>query len=483
MKPVILTTGDFVESGRATAIVYKNDYARCITAAGGIPMGAGNVARAADYAAFADALLLTDGPGIHVSRYGDTQIGPMLGNDTQRDDLDFALCRAFMAAGKPILGIGRGAQVLNVALGGTVDRKLKQYEYDDAGCVCCAPEGYSLAYEPVSRFTHEYGIHSIETVGSALLPDGTHVVNTFHTTANKDLGEGLKVTAVGPDGVVEAVENAEKHWYGIQWHPELDRLDCRADQRIFDKFVAAARPFALQPRPRTDRAVITVGGGVCLDPVFEQPGWILFSSYLHAVGSADGLVVVPMDESCAQDYAEITDGLIMTGSASWVPRPALRAKAMVDSENRRTVLDRALFHAFEDAVKPIFGICLGMQRINQHTGGCMSRQFKTKVGVEHMLSEHLCLAEDGSLLHKLFGPRFMVNSRHNCRIEEAGKGMKITARAPDGTIEATEHESLPIYGFQFHPERTRGDMPDPPTGPDSTPLFKELIRMALEHRK
>jgi len=482
MKPVILTTGDFVESGRSTAIVMKKDYAKRIAAAGGIPMGAGNVARAADYAAFADALLLTDGPGIHVSRYGDIQQGPMIGNDTQRDDLDFALCRAFIAAGKPILGIGRGAQVLNVALGGTVNRKVKQYEFDEGGCVCSVPDGYSLAYEPVSRFTHEYGTHIVSVAGSALLPDGQHLVNTYHTTANQTIGEGLTVTAVGPDGLVEAVENAEKHWYGLQWHPELDSIDCRADQSIFDKFVDAARPFASQPRPRTERAVITVGGGVCLDPMFEQPGWVLFTSYLHAIGSADGIVVVPMMESCAEDYARITDGLILTGSATWIPRPTLRAKAMVESENIRTVLDRALFHAYESAEKPIFGICLGMQRINQHTGGCMSRQFKTKVGVEHMLSEHLCLAEEGSLLHKIFGPRFIVNSRHNCRIEEPGQGMKITARAPDETIEATEHLHLPIYGFQFHPERTRGDFPDPPAGPDSTPLFRELIRMALERR-
>ena len=96
MKPVILTTGDFVTSGRATAIVVKNDYAHCITAAGGIPLGSGNVRAAEDYAAFADGLVLTDGPGIHPSRYGGIQNGPMADNDTQRDDLDIALCKAFI---------------------------------------------------------------------------------------------------------------------------------------------------------------------------------------------------------------------------------------------------------------------------------------------------------------------------------------------------------------------------------------------------
>jgi putative glutamine amidotransferase len=254
------------------------------------------------------------------------------------------------------------------------------------------------------------------------------------------------------------------------------------DQSIFDKFVEAARPFAEQPRPRTAKPVISVNGGVSLDETFERPGWIMFASYLYAVTSSGGIPVVPMVEASTDDYAAVTDGLIMTGSASWVPRPQLKAKAMVESENLRTSLDRSLFHSFERVAKPIFGICLGMQRINQHTGGCFSRQFKTRIGVEHMLSEHMCHAEEGSLLHKVFGSDFLVNSRHNCRVEEIGHGMKVTARAPDGTIEATEHETLPIYGFQFHPERSRGDMPDPPGAPDSTPLFRELMRMALEHR-
>ncbi len=56
--------------------------------------------------------------------------------------------------------------------------------------------------------------------------------------------------------------------------------------------------------------------------------------------------------------------------------------------------------------------------------------------------------------------------------------------ADDGkTIEAIEHETLPIYCFQFHPERMRGDVPDPPFGPDSTPLFKWFGDKCLEFRK
>lgn len=98
------------------------------------------------------------------------------------------------------------------------------------------------------------------------------------------------------------------------------------------------------------------------------------------------------------------------------------------------------------------------------------------------MSEHEITAVPGSVLHELYGERFLVNSRHNNRVERVAEGFRITATADDGTIEAIEHETLPIWGFQFHPERMRGDIPDPPFGPDSTPLFAWFAKKCKENQ-
>ena len=61
--------------------------------------------------------------------------------------------------------------------------------------------------------------------------------------------------------------------------------------------------------------------------------------------------------------------------------------------------------------------------------------------------------------------------------------IRVTAQAEDDVIKAIEHETLPIFGFQFHPERMRGDRRDPLNGPDSTPLFRAFIEKCIEYKK
>lgn len=486
MKPVILTTADIIEIPRGSGLVAKVEYAKRITAAGGVAMGASSVPQAAEYAAFADALLLTDGPGIHSSRYGDYDrgMGGPRDNDTQRDDLDIALCKAFLAAGKPILGIGRGAQILNICLGGTINAKLQRSLIVD-GQVSDKKMGQRVFInQPLKSLNHALGTHTIQVSGSSLLPDGEKLVNSYHTSAVAKLADGLKVTATSIDGTVEAFEAVDKPWFGVQWHPEHAYLDYQPDTALFEKFVELAKPFAAEPRPRTKYAAIAVNGGGALDPFFEERGWIMGRTYLNAVYAGGGLAVLTIDEDTTEEYAQLADGLIMTGAFSWVPRPAVALKGSVEAGSHRHEMDQGLFFNFKKLEKPIYGICLGEQMMNLYSGGSLSLYFKEDIHNEHMLSEHYCKADKGSLLNKLFGDEFLINSRHNNRVERVAEGFKVTAVAShDDTIEAIEHETLPIYGFQFHPERTRGDLPDPPLAPDSTPLFAELMKMSLERRK
>lgn len=99
------------------------------------------------------------------------------------------------------------------------------------------------------------------------------------------------------------------------------------------------------------------------------------------------------------------------------------------------------------------------------------------------MHKHEIVAEPGSLICELFGEKFITNSRHNNRIDQLADGLKITARSHDGVIEAIEHESQPIYAVQWHPERMRGDLPDPFDGPDTTVLFQKFSEICTEHKK
>ena len=142
--------------------------------------------------------------------------------DPARDRHELALWAAARARGLPVLGICRGMQLVNVALGGTLIPEVPNH---DAGPdreiathqVTCAP-GSQLA----------------KAVGAPAC-----AVNTIHHQAIAQLGRGLVTTAWAPDRCIEAVEATEGPWFvGVQWHPEL-MLDAAAGQALLNAFVAA----------------------------------------------------------------------------------------------------------------------------------------------------------------------------------------------------------------------------------------------------
>lgn len=147
-----------------------------------------------------DALLLPGGGDIDPSRF----MAPLLANgsevlDAPRDELEFTIFDEFFRAGKPILGICRGLQVINVALGGSIWQDLPSQR----GLIHAAPEG-------CPPLTHK-----------VIFTDGdTESVNSYHHQAVNHLGRGLLVTARSPDGVVEALEHDTLPIRAVQWHPE-----------------------------------------------------------------------------------------------------------------------------------------------------------------------------------------------------------------------------------------------------------------------
>lgn len=152
-------------------------------------------------------LLITGGPDVDPARYKATP-HPATRPDVSRERLDWELLTVVLERGLPVLGICYGCQLLNVRYGGTLIQHLP-----DEG------KGGHRVREP-----KDFLAHSVELDGGSQLLGGLpreFRVNSRHHQAVAKVGDGLRVTAVAPDGVVEALEaKGEPFVLGIQWHPE-----------------------------------------------------------------------------------------------------------------------------------------------------------------------------------------------------------------------------------------------------------------------
>ena len=230
------------------------------------------------------------------------------------------------------------------------------------------------------------------------------------------------------------------------------------------------------------RPVIMIGWSSCLDDQFYSHGMMLLRAYELAVTVNGGIPLIPLEGSCADDYAKLADGLILPGAQRETVVSAVSSQMKKVMSNRREAFHEDLLEAFLKAEKPVMGICEGCQKINCFLGGTLNVDLEKICGVTHWNSGHEISCEKGSLIERLWGGTPVVNSFHNFAIEKPGEGIKITAVSPQGNAEAFEHERLPIYGFQFHPERMRGDEKLPADGADGDVIFKEFIRICSERK-
>jgi putative glutamine amidotransferase len=192
-------------------------YLRALEAAGGIPalihLTRDTEVLDAHYA-HCDAILFAGGEDIEPAHYGATS-HPKLGpTNPEQDEVELTLARRAVADGKPVLGICRGIQLLNVALGGTL--------YQDIGSEIAGALNHS---ESTEQRDMAHPAHSITLAQGSWLADqldmDTPIVNTLHHQALRDIAPGLRVTGRAPDGVVEVVEGAGQGFIlGVQCHPE-----------------------------------------------------------------------------------------------------------------------------------------------------------------------------------------------------------------------------------------------------------------------
>ena len=177
-----------------------------------------------------DAIILIGGGDLDPAHYGEPAHETVYMIDEERDLGELELARKILDSGLPTLGICRGAQVINVALGGTLHVHLPDV----------------VGEEVLHRLPpREPGPHPIRVSESSrlaeILGETEFDAESWHHQAIKDVAPSLRVVAHAPDGVIEAFEKHDHPWlYAVQWHPELSAATDPIQQRLFDALTQAA---------------------------------------------------------------------------------------------------------------------------------------------------------------------------------------------------------------------------------------------------
>jgi putative glutamine amidotransferase len=222
-----------------TELALGERYLEAVRAAGGMPVILAPVSTDSIDTLLGrlDAVCLSGGPDLHPSAYGampHPELGP---TEPELDSFELALARAAVTRGLPVLGICRGMQVLNVALGGSLHQHLPDLggEIDHRQKRASGEPTHRVTLARDSRLTKVIGRRYVE-------------VNSFHHQGLHALGKGLTVAGRAPDGHVEAIEvSGRRFTFGVQWHAEclVDRPDHLA---LFRGLVRAARGHEVAPR-------------------------------------------------------------------------------------------------------------------------------------------------------------------------------------------------------------------------------------------
>ena len=208
-----------------------------------------------------------------------------------------------------------------------------------------------------------------------------------------------------------------------------------------------------------------------------------YQTYSDAVFYAGGIPMITCGR-CAEEMADLCDGLLITGGPDLEPE-VYGEQPLNDTVKpmpERTAFEKPLFQAFLDRGKPILGICRGCQFINAVMGGTLYQDLVEQKGWVHFNAQirHVVYAEEGSVLYRLFGPKFRTNSTHHQAVKDLAPGFHVTARSVEGIVEAYEHDTLPILATQFHPERLTGILWDDRT-PDFRPWFEYFVELVRKH--
>jgi putative glutamine amidotransferase len=235
MKPLIgITTNQSTNSYGQPTILLQQSYVRAVMQAGGVPVLIPSTLADDGWEAVysrLDGILFSGGGDIALDHFSGEPHPRIDDVEPERDLVELQMIQAAALDGKPFLGICRGCQVLNVALGGTLYTHIPDQ----------LPGALDHSYPGNKRtvLVHEVkieeGTYVAEIYGEPIIK-----VNSLHHQGLKDIAPALRVAGHAPDGLVEAVELPEHPFgLGVQWHPEW-LTDEESTRNLFRKFVEAA---------------------------------------------------------------------------------------------------------------------------------------------------------------------------------------------------------------------------------------------------
>lgn len=219
------------------------DYIRSIERAGCIPVPIALTGEKALPGLFKiiDGLLLSGGNDVDPSYFGEEPLPGQGEISPIRDRLEIALARMALDRRVPVLGICRGAQVLNIAAGGSIYQDLRYKKGKLLEHMQKAPRDHTF---------HDINVFEGTILGKILGGRKKIKVNSFHHQAIKKLGARFRASAVSSDGVVEGLESRDHSFaVGVQWHPEaLARKNIPGGREIFTAFARFIRAAQSMPR-------------------------------------------------------------------------------------------------------------------------------------------------------------------------------------------------------------------------------------------
>jgi len=239
-QPLVAVTGHHLPAGRVQgwsvgALALPRGYTDALCRAGANavllpPVALDTEHTAAGVLAPFDGLVLSGGGDVDPRRYGEEPQPELAGVDSVLDEFELGLVDAALDRGVPILAICRGQQLLNVALGGTLDQHIA----GRPGLLVHGDEGHG----PGGGVPHDVRIEEGSKLAIAL---GTTRCSgwSHHHQAVKDLAPKAIATAWSGDGLVEGFELPDGWVVAVQWHPEVTAASDPVQQRLFDAFVAA----------------------------------------------------------------------------------------------------------------------------------------------------------------------------------------------------------------------------------------------------
>jgi putative glutamine amidotransferase len=229
-------TLQYIEQNVAHWLMQRDVLAFMVPSPDGATRRPGSKATVEAYAAELDALVLMGGSDVCPESYGEPPLRPEWSGDRIRDDYEIALLRAFMDESKPVLGVCRGLQVINVAMGGTLYQDIATqvpHALNHRDWTIYAQNCHAVSLVPGTPLAALYpGLSLTKT-------------NSIHHQAVKALGRELVVEAWSePDRIVEALRwTGPGFVFGVQWHPEFHAPDDPSfidDTPILDDFLANA---------------------------------------------------------------------------------------------------------------------------------------------------------------------------------------------------------------------------------------------------